>query len=131
MNLANKLTVLRIILVPIMVIIAYIPLESSFLGISTNMWLMNLIFIIASITVFLITVGQRALQIEEISKRSKEYVETYLKKEDDVEVIPIDGKSYKEFMHRKGKFYARIISDDEVGIWFQYNDETEKKFLEK
>ena len=50
MNLANKLTVLRIILVPIMVIVAYIPFESSFLGISTNMCLMNLIFIIASIT---------------------------------------------------------------------------------
>ena len=50
MNLANKLTVLRIILVPIMVTIAYIPLKSSFLGISTNMWLMNLIFITASIT---------------------------------------------------------------------------------
>ena len=50
MNLANKLTVLRIILVPIMVAIAYIPLEGDFLGISTNMWLMNLIFIIASIT---------------------------------------------------------------------------------
>ena len=50
MNLANKLTVLRIILVPIMVIIAYIPFESSFFGISTTMWLMNLIFIIASIT---------------------------------------------------------------------------------
>ena len=50
MNLANKLTVLRIILVPIMVIIAYIPFEGGFLGISTNMWLMNLIFIIASIT---------------------------------------------------------------------------------
>ena len=33
-----------------MVIIAYIPFEGGFLGISTNMWLMNLIFIIASIT---------------------------------------------------------------------------------
>ena len=50
MNLANKLTVLRIILVPIMVVIAYIPLQSSFLGIEANMWLINLIFIIASIT---------------------------------------------------------------------------------
>lgn len=50
MNLANKLTILRIILVPIMVIIAYITFEGSFLGISTNMWLINIIFIIASIT---------------------------------------------------------------------------------
>lgn len=50
MNLPNKLTVLRIILVPIMVILAYIPFRSSFLNISTNMWLINIIFIIASIT---------------------------------------------------------------------------------
>ena len=50
MNLANKLTVLRIILVPIMVGIAYIPFKGAFLGISANMWYMNLIFIIASIT---------------------------------------------------------------------------------
>lgn len=50
MNLANKLTVLRIILVPIMVILAYIPFNNNFLGISFNMWLMNIIFIIASIT---------------------------------------------------------------------------------
>ena len=50
MNLPNKLTVLRIILVPIMVILAYIPFESNFLNISTNMWLINIIFIVASIT---------------------------------------------------------------------------------
>lgn len=50
MNLANKLTVLRIILVPIIVVMAYIPFERSFLGISMNMWIMNLIFIMASIT---------------------------------------------------------------------------------
>lgn len=50
MNLANKLTILRIILVPIMVAFAYIPFEGQFLGISTNMLLINLVFIIASIT---------------------------------------------------------------------------------
>ena len=50
MNLANELTVLRIILVPIMVAIAYMPFKGEFLGISANMWYMNLIFIIASIT---------------------------------------------------------------------------------
>lgn len=50
MNLANKLTVLRIILVPIMVILAYIPINAEFMGIQANMWLINLIFIIASIT---------------------------------------------------------------------------------
>lgn len=50
MNLPNKLTVLRIILVPIMVVMAYIPFEGQFLEVSINMWIMNLIFIIASIT---------------------------------------------------------------------------------
>jgi len=50
MNLPNKLTVLRIILVPIMVILAYIPFESSCFYISSKMWLINIIFIIASIT---------------------------------------------------------------------------------
>ena len=90
-----------------------------------------IVIIITIMTIFLMTVGQKAIQLEEICKRSKEYVETYLSKEDDVEVIPIDGKSYKEFLLLKGKFYARIISDDEVGIWFQYNDETKKEFLEK
>ena len=90
-----------------------------------------IVIIIAIITVLLMTLGQRVIQLEEISKRSKEYVETYLSKEDDVEVIPIDGKSYKEFMQRKGKFYASIFSDNEVGIWFQYNDEKEKELLEK
>ena len=94
-------------------------------------WIILIINVIAIISVLFMTLGQKAIQLEEISKRSKEYVETYLSKEDDVEVIPIDGKSYKEFMQRKGKFYARIISDNEVGIWFQYNDEKEKEFLEK
>ena len=50
MNLANKLTIFRIILVPIMVIIAYIPIQSEFLNINMGMWIMNFIFIIASIT---------------------------------------------------------------------------------
>lgn len=50
MNLPNKLTILRIILVLVMVIIAYVPLNEVFLGLSINMWIMNLIFIVASIT---------------------------------------------------------------------------------
>lgn len=50
MNLANKLTVFRIILVPIMVIVAYIPMQMEIGNISLNMWIMNIIFIIASIT---------------------------------------------------------------------------------
>lgn len=54
MNLANKLTVLRIILVPIIVIIHYlqnsIGLNGSFLNISIANWLIILIFVIASYT---------------------------------------------------------------------------------
>ena len=85
-------------------------------------------------SVFLMVGLQRRIQIREINKRSEEYVETYLSKEDDVEVIPIDAKSYREFvfgLHHKGKFYASIASDDEVEIWFQYHNETEKRFFEK
>lgn len=50
MNLPNKLTVFRIILVPIMVIIPFFNIQGEFLGIPITMWLINLIFIIASIT---------------------------------------------------------------------------------
>ena len=54
MNLANKLTVLRMILVPIFVIIGYLGtlgvITGEWLGIPMSFWLMNLIFIIASIT---------------------------------------------------------------------------------
>lgn len=50
MNLPNKLTVFRIVLVPIMVIVAFFDIPGEFINIPTNMWIMNLIFIIASIT---------------------------------------------------------------------------------
>lgn len=50
MNFPNKLTLFRIILVPIMVIVSFFDIPGSFLGISTTMWIMELIFIIASIT---------------------------------------------------------------------------------
>ncbi len=50
MNLPNKLTLFRIILVPVMVIISFLNIPGSFLGIPTTMWILNLIFIIASIT---------------------------------------------------------------------------------
>ena len=50
MNLPNKLTIFRIILVPIMVIIPLLNLKYSFLGISISYWIMNLIFAIASYT---------------------------------------------------------------------------------
>ncbi len=50
MNLANKLTIFRIILVPIIVIVSILPITGQFLNIEISFWIMNLIFIIASIT---------------------------------------------------------------------------------
>ena len=50
MNLANKLTIFRIILVPIMVIISIINIQGEILGIPTTWIIIELIFIIASIT---------------------------------------------------------------------------------
>ena len=54
LNLANKLTIFRIILVPVIMLIPIIDrlcgIPGTFLGIPTAFWLMNIIFIIASIT---------------------------------------------------------------------------------
>ena len=54
MNLANKLTLFRIILVPIFVIVGYLGslgiISGEWLGIPVSFWIMNIIFIIASIT---------------------------------------------------------------------------------
>ena len=50
MNLANRLTILRIILVIVMLIIAYVPIQGAIFDVSITMWLLNIIFIIASIT---------------------------------------------------------------------------------
>ena len=50
MNLANKLTVFRILLVPIMAIIPYLNLQGSFYGLPYTYFWMLLIFIVASIT---------------------------------------------------------------------------------
>ena len=54
LNLANKLTIFRILLVPVMMLIPIIDglwgISGTFLGISTAFWIMNFIFIIASIT---------------------------------------------------------------------------------
>lgn len=50
MNLPNKLTVLRMILVPIMVIVSLLGIKGEFFNISLEFWIMNFIFIIASIT---------------------------------------------------------------------------------
>ena len=50
MNLANKLTIFRIILVPIMVIIPIFKIQGELFGIPLTYLIMNLIFIIASYT---------------------------------------------------------------------------------
>ena len=50
MNLPNKLTIFRIILVPIMVIIPYLSLKGTILNIPITFIIIDLIFIIASIT---------------------------------------------------------------------------------
>ena len=50
MNLPNKLTIFRIILVPIMVIIPFLNIQGAWLGIPYAYWIINFIFIIASIT---------------------------------------------------------------------------------
>lgn len=50
MNLPNKLTILRIILVPIMVIIPFLGIKGDLWGIPITYLLVDLIFIIAAIT---------------------------------------------------------------------------------
>lgn len=50
MNLPNKLTIFRILLVPLMVIIPFLGIKGDFLNIPISYWIMNLIFIIASYT---------------------------------------------------------------------------------
>lgn len=50
MNLPNKLTIFRIILVPLMVIIPFLGLKNEFLGIPSQYLIIDIIFIIASIT---------------------------------------------------------------------------------
>ena len=50
MNLANKLTIFRMILVPIMVIIPFFNIEAEIAGIPLTYLLVDIIFIIASLT---------------------------------------------------------------------------------
>lgn len=50
MNLPNKLTIFRIILVPVMVVIPFFNIPGELWGVPVYMWLMNLVFVIASIT---------------------------------------------------------------------------------
>lgn len=50
MNLPNKLTIFRIILVPIMVMVPFFGIKGEFLGIPIEYWLIEAIFVIASLT---------------------------------------------------------------------------------
>lgn len=50
MNLPNKLTIFRVILVPIMVIIPFFNIKGEWLGIPITYWIINIIFVIASLT---------------------------------------------------------------------------------
>lgn len=50
MNLANKLTIFRILLVPLMVIILFLGIDGKVVGIPITYLIMDVIFIIASIT---------------------------------------------------------------------------------
>lgn len=50
MNLANKLTIFRMILVPVLVIIPFFNIPGEWLNISISMWIMLGIFSIASLT---------------------------------------------------------------------------------
>lgn len=50
MNLANKLTILRILLVPIMVIIPFLNIQGEVFGIPITYLIIDVIFIIAAIT---------------------------------------------------------------------------------
>ena len=50
MNLPNKLTIFRILLVPCMVIVPFLGIKGELFEVSYAYWIMNLIFIIASYT---------------------------------------------------------------------------------
>ena len=50
MNLPNKLTIFRMILVPIMVIIPFLGIDGRFLGIPTQWLIIDMTFVIASLT---------------------------------------------------------------------------------
>ncbi len=50
MNLPNKLTIFRIVLVPVMVIIPFLGIKGEFLSVPIEYWLIEFVFILASIT---------------------------------------------------------------------------------
>jgi len=50
MNLPNKLTIVRIVLVPIMLVLSYVTINATFLGIPALSWILLIIFVVASYT---------------------------------------------------------------------------------
>ena len=50
MNLPNKLTIFRIILVPIFILLSYLEIPGEIFGISNTLIIMDIIFVVASIT---------------------------------------------------------------------------------
>lgn len=50
MNLPNKLTIFRIFLVPLMVIVPFFNIQGQWLNIPIEYWIINIIFVVASIT---------------------------------------------------------------------------------
>lgn len=50
MNTPNKLTVLRMLLVPVMLVVSLINIPGEFLGIPTGWWIMDILFVIGAIT---------------------------------------------------------------------------------
>lgn len=53
MNLPNKLSLLRIGLVPLMVLVSFVNTETKVLGVNLELHILNLLFILASITDYL------------------------------------------------------------------------------
>lgn len=95
--------------------------------------MLAILVIIMMISVFLMIGLQKYFQLEEIRRRSNEYVETYLSREELVKVALDDAKAYREFVFKledKGQFYAQIVSEDKVKIYFKYHDETEESVFE-
>lgn len=69
MNLPNKLTIFRIILVFIMILVPLFSIEGEFLSISIEFWIINSIFIIASITDKLDgTIARKTNQVTDFGK---------------------------------------------------------------
>ena len=53
MNIANKLTLFRVILIPIFVLFLVVPIipeTVTWIGVSLNLWIAEVIFIVASLT---------------------------------------------------------------------------------